>query len=89
MITNLKYINQHKVLIQFGKEESAEKIINFKFFNENGFRCQRTQEISQSGVIRNIANDPFKKDNILESLFQNVFRSNRHNNPVLIHKLNN
>lgn len=67
-ITNIKYINAFKVLIQFNNEESANKLIESKYFKENGLKCQKTLEIKESyGVIKDIDLD-LSDELILESL---------------------
>lgn len=67
-VIRIKYLNSFKVLIQFSKEESADKLINCKKFNENGFKCQKTFEVNQTyGVIKNIDLD-LTEEEIFDSL---------------------
>ncbi|KAG6460960.1 hypothetical protein O3G_MSEX012336 [Manduca sexta] len=54
-IIKVKYLNPYKVILHFSKEDSAEKLLNSKCFNENGRKCHKTFEINQPfGVIKNI-----------------------------------
>ncbi|KOB63625.1 reverse transcriptase [Operophtera brumata] len=67
-VLKIKYINSFKALIHFHDEDSADSFIHCKSFNENGFKCQRTLETTQSyGVIKYIDLD-LKEDEILQEL---------------------
>lgn len=68
-VVRVKYINSYKVLIQFDKEESAEELLNSKYFNEMGYNTYKTMEINRVyGVIKDIDLDRSDEE-ILESLY--------------------
>ncbi|XP_050358727.1 uncharacterized protein LOC126779020 [Nymphalis io] len=71
-VVRVKYIKTFKVLIQFDKEDSAEKLIINKFFNENRYRTYKTMEINHTyGVIKAIDLDRTDEE-ILESLYSSI-----------------
>lgn len=52
-VIQIKNINAYKVSIRFTNDESTEKLLCTKSFNENGFKCKKSLDISQSyGVIK-------------------------------------
>lgn len=54
-IIRVRYINAYKVILKFSKNESAEKLMQCKFFIDKEYRCQKTFEVGISyGVIRDI-----------------------------------
>ncbi|CAH0714609.1 unnamed protein product, partial [Brenthis ino] len=68
-VVRVKYINSYKVLIEFDKEESAEELVNSKYFNEMGYNTYKTMEINRVyGVIKDIDLDRSDEE-ILESLY--------------------
>ncbi|CAH0729550.1 unnamed protein product, partial [Brenthis ino] len=67
-ITKVKFISAYKVIIRFSNEDSADKLMESKYFQENGFKCQKTLDIKETfGVIKNIDLDSTEEE-ILESL---------------------
>ncbi|CAG9136303.1 unnamed protein product [Plutella xylostella] len=67
-IIRVKYINAFKVLIQFNKDLSAEKLLNCQNLLEKGYRIQRAMEVSRSyGVIKEIEID-VSEEEVLKSL---------------------
>lgn len=67
-VTQVKFISAYKVIIRFSNEDSADKLMESKYFQENGFKCQRTLDIKESfGVIKNIDLDSTEEE-IMESL---------------------
>lgn len=71
-ITNVKYLNPYKVLLRFSSEEDAEKLIQCKYFMNQGYRCQKTYEVNMSyGVIRDIETELTETD-ILENLSSDI-----------------
>lgn len=83
-VMNVKYINAHKVLIHFNDNHDAERLTNSRVFNDNGYKSQKTMEVSQSyGVIKNIdidlSEDEIMKDLCSETLILSVKRLKRRN----------
>ncbi|CAH2245330.1 jg4442 [Pararge aegeria aegeria] len=71
-ITRVKYVNAFKVTIQFNNDDSADKLMESKYFKEKGFKCQRTFDINETyGVIKHIDLDSTEEE-IQESLRCNV-----------------
>lgn len=54
-ISDVKYVHQHKIVITFEEESSADLLIQSKILADLGWRCQRSSEVGLSyGIIRNI-----------------------------------
>lgn len=72
------------MLLKFSSEESAEKLLQCKYFIEKGYNCQKTFEVGISyGVIRDIETELSESD-ILKDLnsdipIVNIKRLNRRN----------
>lgn len=59
-------------MLKFSKSESAEKLMQCRFFMEKDYRFQKTFEVGDSyGVIRNI-DIGINESNILEDLESSV-----------------
>ncbi|XP_045761288.1 uncharacterized protein LOC123864710 [Maniola jurtina] len=65
-ITNIykvKYVSPYKIFVLFEDENSAEKLVTSKVFQEKGWKCYKSQEVSLSyGTIRDIEVDVDIKD---------------------------
>lgn len=71
-IIEVKYINAYKVMLKFSNSESAEKLMQCRFFIDKEYRCQKTYEVGVSyGVIRNI-DIGINDSDILEDLESSV-----------------
>ncbi|CAG9101244.1 unnamed protein product [Plutella xylostella] len=67
-IIRIKFLNAYKVYIQFNSEENADNMIKSSYWEEKGYRCQKTFEVGVSyGVIRDIELE-LTDEEILKSL---------------------
>ncbi|XP_047985267.1 uncharacterized protein LOC125225552 [Leguminivora glycinivorella] len=72
-VSKVKYINPFKVLVQFDKEESAERfLLNKVFVEKYGWRSLRTYEVGLSyGIVRDIDLGLEEKE-IMENMISDV-----------------
>ena len=71
-VVRVKYLNSYKVLIYLEKEESANELLNSRYFNDNGYKLYKTMETNHTyGVIKDIDLD-LTDEEILESLYCSI-----------------
>lgn len=62
-ICRVKFVNPHKVFVQFDDAESAEQLIQCKPLRDMGWRCQKPLEVAISyGVIKDVELDLSEKN---------------------------